>query len=600
VIWETAAIPLEMGHNTIVVTASDATGRTGEDSIDVIRIPDTTPPAVTSAVPGNGWSNVSVTVKPEIAFSEDMNAATINGSTITLKDGSGNPVPTSVTYYYQRATIVPNSSLAYSTLYEITVTTGVQDKAGNPLPAPYVTSFTTGANPDTTPPYVESVSPPAGSDCAPVSGTVSATFSEELYPPTVNDTTFLLKNDLGQAVPGLVSYSDRVASFTPSGSLPTDASFTATLTAGIEDLSGNAMPANYEWSFTTPPSTVFGTWTSTALTGAPFERSGHVAAWTGSEMIIAGGLAWDTDWGRFAYTDQYGRFNPGTNSWTLSRGAPPGMFRSSIWTGTEMIAWGGYQDGVALGNGARYNQSTNSWQPVQSAGAPSARYDHTAVWTGTEMIVWGGRRDYYSALGDGARYNPSTDSWQPVQSMGAPSARYGHTAVWTGTEMIVWGGIDEHGVFRRDGARYNPQTDTWTPVTLVNAPSERAEHVAVWSGIEMIVWGDEYGSVNTGGRYNPVSDTWSPTNATCAPTGRWNAPAVWTGSRMIIWGGQKTSTYLGDGYEYDPLTDTWQMMATQNAPTARASHTALWTGSKLIIWGGTDGGLLGDGGVFTP
>ena len=361
VIWESAAIPLEMGHNTIVVTASDATGRTGEDSIDVIRIPDTTPPAVVSAVPGNGWSNVSVTVRPEITFSEDMDPATINGATITLKDGSGNPVPTSVTYYYQRATIAPSSSLAYSTLYEITVTAGVQDKAGNALPAPYVTSFTTGTNPDTTPPYVESVSPPDGSDCAPVSGTVSATFNEELYPLTVNDTTFLLKNDLGQAVPGVVSYSDRVATFTPSGSLPADSSFTATLTAGIEDLSGNAMGANYEWSFTTPSATVVGTWTPTALTGAPFARSGHVAAWTGSEMIIAGGLAWDTDWGRFDYTGQYGRFNPGTNSWTLSTGAPPGMFRSSIWTGTEMIVWGGYQAGVALGDGARYNPSIDSW-----------------------------------------------------------------------------------------------------------------------------------------------------------------------------------------------------------------------------------------------
>ena len=123
-------------------------------------------------------------------------------------------------------------------------------------------------------------------------------------------------------------------------------------------------------------------------------------------MIIAGGLAWDTDWNRFDYTTQYGRFNPATNSWTLSSGAPRGSFRGSIWTGTEMIVWGGYQAGVPLGDGARYNPSTDNWQTVQSAGAPSARRNHTAVWTGTEMIVWGGRSDYSTEFGDGGLFTP--------------------------------------------------------------------------------------------------------------------------------------------------------------------------------------------------
>ena len=599
--WNTG-VALNIGENIVRVEAKDANGNAGQDHILIVRERDTTPPTVVSVVPRDKSTGASVRAKPEIAFSEDINVATISNSTITLKDGSGNLVPSSIDYYSERATISPDASLAYNTQYEITVTAGVQDKAGNPLPSPYVTSFTTGASPDTTPPNVESVSPLAGSDCAAVSGGVSATFNEELYPLSVNDTTFLLKDSLGQPIPGAVSYSNRVASFTPSGSLPADSSFTATLTAGVEDLSRNAMSANFEWGFTTVSPAGVGSWTPTELTGAPFRRSDHVAVWTGSEMIIAGGLAWDTDWRQFDYTRQYGRFNPATNSWTLSSGAPRGLFRSSIWTGTEMIVWGGYQAGVPLGDGARYNPSTDNWQTVQSAGAPSARRNHTAVWTGTEMIVWGGRSDYSTEFGDGARYNPSTDSWQPVQSAGAPSARYGHTAVWTGTEMIVWGGFDDNGVFRNDGARYNPQSDTWSPVTLVDAPSKRLEHVAVWTGSEMIVWGGTHlGSVNSGGRYNPASDTWRSTNETCAPTGHWNARAVWAGSRMIILGGENTSgPGAGIGYEYDPVIDNWQMVTAQNAPDPRASHTVVWTGSKVIIWGGSDGGPLGDGGIFTP
>ena len=86
--------------------------------------------------------------------------------------------------------------------------------------------------------------------------------------------------------------------------------------------------------------------------------------------------------------------------------------------------------------------------PVQTAvclrrtnGAPAVRYSHTAVWTGTEMIVWGGYSNAY--LNGGGRYNPATNTWAAggTSTSGAPGGRSTHTAVWTGTEMIVWGGL---------------------------------------------------------------------------------------------------------------------------------------------------------------
>ena len=61
------------------------------------------------------------------------------------------------------------------------------------------------------------------------------------------------------------------------------------------------------------------------------------------------------------------------------------------------------------------------------------------MWTGSEMIVWGGDA-YRAVLNTGGRYNPSTDSWTATSTTNAPTARIGHTAVWTGSEMIVWGG----------------------------------------------------------------------------------------------------------------------------------------------------------------
>ena len=82
----------------------------------------------------------------------------------------------------------------------------------------------------------------------------------------------------------------------------------------------------------------------------------------------------------------------------------------------------------------------DAWQKHASA-ALIGRNGHTAVWTGSEMIVWGGQNvDVFTAFNDGARYNPAVNTWTPVTTTGAGTGRSGHAAVWTGSEMIIWGG----------------------------------------------------------------------------------------------------------------------------------------------------------------
>jgi len=69
---------------------------------------------------------------------------------------------------------------------------------------------------------------------------------------------------------------------------------------------------------------------------------------------------------------------------------------------------------------------------------PRRRSAHTAIWTGTEMIVWGGIGSVTAAtLNSGARYNPATNVWVSVSVVNAPSGRLSHTAIWSGTEMII-------------------------------------------------------------------------------------------------------------------------------------------------------------------
>src|SRR5438876_766761 len=102
--------------------------------------------------------------------------------------------------------------------------------------------------------------------------------------------------------------------------------------------------------------------------------------------------------------------------------------------------------------------TVDTWTPTNLTSVPDARAFHTAVWTGSEMIIWGGGENPYSNTG--GRYNPIADSWTATSTTNAPSGREAHSAVWTGTEMIVWGGL---GPFPdpNTGGRYNPNTDTW-------------------------------------------------------------------------------------------------------------------------------------------
>lgn len=328
-------------------------------------------------------------------------------------------------------------------------------------------------------------------------------------------------------------------------------------------------------------------------------RCGHTAVWTGSEMIVWGGF--DDDWISFFTPDRGMRYNPTANSWTAvtDTGAPSERYdHTAVWTGSEMIIWGGIGSDT-FNNGGRYNPATNRWLTMTLAGAPVARNVHTAVWTGLEMIVWGGWNG--SSLNSGGRYSPIADSWTATTTTGAPVIRFDHSAVWTGSEMIVWGGYN--GSYLNSGGRYNPTANSWVAMTTTGSPTVRADHSTVWSGSEMIVWGGFNGSyLNTGARYSPATNQWTATTATGAPSIRAGHSAVWTGSEMIVWAGWDgvsiTDVYggLNDGSRYNPLTNVWTATATTGAPEVRRDHTAVWTGIEMIIFGGAaelwDGGFI--------
>ena len=104
------------------------------------------PPTVISVAPPSGSNGICPNTVVVATFSEAMNPSTINTTTFTLT-GSGGSVTGLVTYDApsRAATFAPSSSLALSTLYTATITTGAQNLFGNSLASNFVWTFTTAA-----------------------------------------------------------------------------------------------------------------------------------------------------------------------------------------------------------------------------------------------------------------------------------------------------------------------------------------------------------------------------------------------------------------------------------------------------------------------
>ena len=277
---------------------------------------------------------------------------------------------------------------------------------------------------------------------------------------------------------------------------------------------------------------------------------------------------------------------------------------TAVWTGTEMIVYGGEGLGTSLDDGARFNLAENNWTPLPRASEPDSRTQHSAVWTGREMIVWGGFggvNGVNTNRFDGACYDPRTDAWRPTSTTDAPQARFQHTAVWTGREMLVWGGYTDaqslyHGAYNNaylnSGGAYDPARDTWRDISTAGAPAARFNHVALWTGDRMIIWGgnDATKAFNDGGLYDPATGNWQPINQAGAPSPRKQPLAVWTGKEMIVWGGASRDdrACYQDGARYNPATDRWTPISTNGAPIGRVFANAVWTGSKMVFWGGVN------------
>lgn len=257
---------------------------------------------------------------------------------------------------------------------------------------------------------------------------------------------------------------------------------------------------------------------------------------------------------------------------------------ASVWTGTEVLIWGGDGTNGPFDDGAGYDTRTDTWR-VLPDGPLSARNAPAAVWTGTEMILWGGHgagRDHV----DGAAFDPATDTWRPIAD-GPMSSQGRPTAVWTGEVMIVLAGFNG-----RDAAAYDPATDTWR--TLADAPGAPSapDPQVVWTGRHLVARLSHPMALRSGlYSYDPTEDRWQELPA-LEGAGETSMILAWTGDRLLA------ASYRSVAASYDFTTGAWTTVA--GWPSALGPPDAsAWTGEALFVWSGTGGAALEPDGTWT-
>ncbi len=206
-------------------------------------------PVVSATDPLSNATNSAISGKISATFSVAMDPASITNSTFTVKQGTTN-VAGAVSYTGTTATFTPTVAMAPNALHTATITTAVKNVAGTSLAKDYTWSFTTGAIPDTSLPTVTLIDPANNATGVAISKVIVATFSEAMDQTTINAVTFILKQGT-TSVAGTVTKTGTTGTFTPTASLEYSKVYTGTISTGAKDLAGNALAANFTFSFTT-------------------------------------------------------------------------------------------------------------------------------------------------------------------------------------------------------------------------------------------------------------------------------------------------------------------------------------------------------------
>ena len=148
-----------------------------------------------------------------------------------------------------------------------------------------------------------------------------------------------------------------------------------------------------------------------ATHGAPSARGYATGIWTGNRLLVWSGQ------GLGLWLADGGLYDPISDTWeAISADDVPQAIRAAVplhahWTGSELMMWAPRPFGpehVVLGYA--HDPAAGSWRSLAPATSIAAgldgRFGGARIWTGAEMLIWGGTGEIGAAsvayLGDGA------------------------------------------------------------------------------------------------------------------------------------------------------------------------------------------------------
>ena len=301
-------------------------------------------------------------------------------------------------------------------------------------------------------------------------------------------------------------------------------------------------------------------------------------------------------------------------------------FAAQVWTGTELVVWGGDPDGDS---GAAYDPKADRWRAIAPAPIP-ARCEPATAWSGREALVWGRAcrptpglsPDQSRHITAGAAYDPATDRWRLLPE-GPIAASPTTMSVWTGSEWIIANPVGP-------AAALEPTSGQWR--TLPPVPRSYTSIVGHWTGREVVVLGvggTEKGPSPWAAALDPAGNRW---RALPQPPLELDATAVWDGRRLIAWDQNLHTVALdpngaawrnlpdlpvtfadcspqgarlgdivfaeqcGQGAIFRPASATWERIPHPQS----LAETPVWTGNEALFWVGRFDGSADGVWIYHP
>ncbi|EMY77118.1 Ig-like protein [Leptospira weilii serovar Ranarum str. ICFT] len=207
--------------------------------------------AVSQITPGSGVTGIPLNTAIQVTFNEALDASSVTSSTFFLKQGQ-TQILANLRLDTSTVVLTPNSSLAGSTTYSVTIAKEIKSSTGISLKEDLNWNFTTATIVDAVAPTLSLRTPATGAALVPNNTSIQVAFTETMDCTTVDNTTLTLKNDVTNVLePANVNCLGSSATLNPNNPLAANTIYRVDLSAAMRDLANNPLPGAQSWTFTT-------------------------------------------------------------------------------------------------------------------------------------------------------------------------------------------------------------------------------------------------------------------------------------------------------------------------------------------------------------